>query len=272
MSQSLAELAELAELIAEENMSKGQVNLEKIAKKKKITIVEGDYGHYFLGELVHKANKFYIHLNREQLDVKVPGRRRFTIAHEYGHYFNDDHRNKLKQGISLAHTSDYSLFSKNPIEMEANHFASNLLLPKTRFLRLCTKFEPGFETILTLKEKFNTSIEGTALRYTSLDVLPCMFIKWNPDRSYKYASYTPSLAKIANLRGKPAIKVDVAYLEEIYKIYENDLPKEGFIERVTSLSKWVATISPGSRTDLVGLEQTVKQGDYGGITFLIFQQ
>lgn len=272
MSQNLAELAELAELIAEENMIQGQVNLEKIAQKQKIIIIEGDYGNYFLGELVHKAGKFYIYLNREQLDSKVPGRRRFTIAHEYGHYFNDDHRNKLKQGISLAHTADHSLSSKNPKEIEANHFASNLLLPKGRFLKLCSKLEPGFEAVLALKKKFNTSIEGTAIRYISLNILPCMFIKWKADLSYKYASYTDSLSLLTGLKGKPAIKVNTAYLEEIYQIYEHDLPKEGFVERVTSLSKWVGTILPNSRADLMGLEQTIKTGDYGGITFLIFQQ
>ena len=42
MSQTLDELAELAEQIAEDNISKGQVNLERIARKQRII------GCYFL--------------------------------------------------------------------------------------------------------------------------------------------------------------------------------------------------------------------------------
>ena len=272
MSQTLEELAELAEQIAEENLSKGQVNLEKIARKQKIRIIEGNYGDAFLGELVHEKGKFYIHLNEPQFDPKVPGRKRFTIAHEYGHYFNDDHRNQLKNGISLSHTADYNMFSKNPIEKQANHFASNLLMPRSRFIKKCSRLEPGFESVLALKNSFNTSIECTALRYIQLDLAPCMFIKWNPDFSCKYASYTNSIQKITGLRGKPVIKVDTSYLNEVYETYEREFFPDGFIEQVTTLSKWVGTILPGSRIDLIGLEQTIKTGDYGGITFLVFQQ
>jgi Zn-dependent peptidase ImmA (M78 family) len=271
MSQTFIELAELAEHIAEENFGrKGGVNLEKIATKKKIRIIEEDYGDAFVGELVHENSKFYIHLNRTKYEV--PGRRRFTIAHEYGHYFNDDHRNKLKQGISLAHTADYNMFSNNPIEKQANHFASNLLMPRERFIKKCNKLEPGFESVLSSKELFNTSIECTAIRYISLDFLPCMFIKWNPDFSCKYASYTKSLSLLVGLKGRPIIKADRVYLSELYIEYENEFKTKSFIEEATKLSNWVGTIPPDSKQDLIGLEQTIKTGDYGGITFLIFKQ
>ncbi|MES2649393.1 MAG: ImmA/IrrE family metallo-endopeptidase [Bacteroidota bacterium] len=203
MSQSLVELAELAEQIAEDNFINGQVNLEKIARKQKIRIIEEDYGDNFLGELVHENSKFYIHLNKSKYGVNAPGRKRFTIAHEYGHYFNDDHRNKLKQGISLAHTTDFNMFSKNPIENQANYFASNLILPKGRFIKKCKKLEPGFDTVLSLGKMFNASMECTAIRYISLDLLPCMFIKWNIDFSCKYSSYSNSLSCLTGLRELP---------------------------------------------------------------------
>lgn len=270
MSQSLAEIAELAESIAEDNIYRGKVNLLKIAKKNKIRIIEGNYGDYFLGELVHKANKFYIHLNMDQLDPKIPGRIRFTIAHEYGHYFTDDHRNKLKQGVSLAHTADYSVFSRNPIEKQANHFASNLLMPYQRSIKKCKSLDPGFDSVLSLRNIFETSIECTAIRYISLDLIPCMFIKWNADLTCKYSSYTDSLAKVVGLRGKPIIKSNPEYLRALFEEYDREYPQLEFVENITSLSKWIATISPKSKIDLMGLEQTIKLGDYGGMTFLVF--
>jgi len=272
MSQTLDELAELAEQIAEENIYKGQVNLEKIARTQKIRIVEGEYGDGFLGELIHEKGKFYIQLNTSQYDPKVPGRKRFTLAHEFGHFFNDDHRNKLKQGIWLAHTNDYSMFSGNPLEKEANHFASNLLMPKGRFIKRCGKLEPGFGSVLSLKNTFNTSIECTAIRYISLDVVPSIFIKWNVDFSCRYASYSSSFSGLSGVSGKPAIKVNTPYLREVYDIYDTERDPSFYVERVTTLSKWVGTIPPGSSKDLVGLEQTIKTGDYGGITFLVFKQ
>jgi Zn-dependent peptidase ImmA (M78 family) len=272
MSQTHFEIAELAESIAEENFSRGKVNLERIAKKNKIRIIHNDYGDAFLGELVHNANKFYIHLNTQRLDLNNKGRVRFTIAHEYGHYFIDEHRNKLVQGISLSHTTDHSMFSKNRLEKQANHFASNLLLPKGRFIRKCEKFEHGLDCILSLKESFNTSIECAAIRYIALDLVPCMFIKWNSDFSCKYSSYTKSLSKLTGLNSRPIIKADTMYLKALFDTYEAASPKINYIEEITSLSRWVATISPNSKTDLTGLEQTVKLGIHGGITFLIFSK
>jgi len=145
-------------------------------------------------------------------------------------------------------------------------------MPKGRFIKKCSKLEPGFESVLSLKDIFNTSIECTAIRYISLDVVPSIFIKWNVDFSCKYASYSNSFSALSGVRGKPVIKADTPYLNELYDIYDAEHDPTFFVERVTTLSKWVGTILPGSRRDLVGLEQTIKTGDYGGITFLVFKQ
>jgi hypothetical protein len=97
-----------------------------------------------------------------------------------------------------------------------------------------------------------------------------MFIKWNVDLSSKYASYTKSFSRISGVGGKPIIKTNATYLKEVYETYEREFMPIGFVERATVLSKWIATVPPGSRRDFTGLEQTIKTGDYGGITFLIF--
>ena len=268
----LNNISDLAESIAEENISKNKVNLEKIAKKKKISLIYGKYDDCFLGELLHCSNKFYIYLNLDLLHTKFSPRTRFTLGHELGHYFIDTHRNKLKNGESLSYTSDYSYVSNIPVEKEANHFSSHLLMPKTRFIGLAGKQEPGIPSILSLKDSFHTSIEGTSIHYINLDLLPCMFIKWRSDLTYHYASYTSSFAKLTGLKGKPGIKIHADYVKEIFKILETEIPKPDYVECATKLSMWLPNILPESRADLIGLEQTLKMGSFGGITFLCFPQ
>jgi Zn-dependent peptidase ImmA (M78 family) len=269
---SLVSIADLAEAIAEENISKNKVNLEKIAKKKEIAIIYGAYENCFLGQLMHRYNKFYIYINLDLLNDKLAPRTRFTLGHELGHYFIDGHRNKLKSGESLSYTSDYSYVSNIPVEKEANHFSSHLLMPKTRFITLASKQEPGIPSILTLKDTFHTSIEGTSIHYINMDLLPCMFIKWKPDLTYHYASYTNSFASLTGLKGKPGIKVNTGYIEEVFQILTKEIPRPDYVENVTRLSTWLPNILPESRSDLIGLEQTLRLGEYGGITFLCFPQ
>ena len=44
-----------------------------------------------------------------------------------------------------------------------------------------------------------------------------------------------------------------------------------YVETATPLSRWISTIMQGTSKDFLGLEQTVKLGDFGGITLLTFQ-
>ncbi|MES2395410.1 MAG: ImmA/IrrE family metallo-endopeptidase [Bacteroidota bacterium] len=271
-THSLNNISDLAESIAEENIFKNKVNLEKIAKKKKISLIYGNYDDCFLGELMHSSNKFYIYLNLHLLSSKFSTRTRFTLGHELGHYFIDAHRNKLKNGESLSYSSDYNYVSNIPVEKEANHFSSHLLMPKTRFIKLAGKQEPGVPSILSLKDTFHTSFEGTSIHYINLNLLPCMFIKWRADLTHHYASYTNSFAKLTGLKGKPGIKVHPEYIKEIFHLLETEAPRPDYVECATKLSSWLPNILPDSRMDLIGLEQTIKLGTFGGITFLCFPQ
>ena len=176
------------------------------------------------------------------------------------------------RGISLSHSLVYSYYSKIPTELEANHFASHLLMPKKRFIKKAAKLEPGLNTVLSLKDVFDTSMECTSIHYINLNLLPCMFIKWNPDLSYHYSSYNLSFSDLTGIRGKPVIRINKEYLKNIFDSIDSSIPKIEYIEEATTLSKWVATISPGSKRDLIGLEQTFKWGDFGGFTFLVFPQ
>ena len=60
-------------------------------------------------------------------------RRRFTLAHEIGHYtyIQDNEPHKLKEGIGLVeHRDEIAGLGKDKREIDANTFAANLLMPE----------------------------------------------------------------------------------------------------------------------------------------------
>ena len=95
-----------------------------------ITQVRGEELDDFDGLLkVNKArNKWLIIYNSA---VSSEGRKRFTIAHEFGHYIL--HRNQ--QSEFSCGTDDIETGDSRDIELEADLFASTLLMPLDDFRR-----------------------------------------------------------------------------------------------------------------------------------------
>jgi Zn-dependent peptidase ImmA (M78 family) len=264
MNQSLVDIAELAEDIGSCNLYRGKVNLNRIVKKENIQFIKGNYGKLFLGQLVHYSNKFYIVLNNEQLTQCEEGRVRFTIAHELGHYFIDDHRTTLARGISLLKDSN-----SRERENIANLFAANLLMPKNHFLKRAANLEIGLNSIFQLKSIYVTSIESTIIRYVNINIATCAFIKWRPNLSYHYVSCSKKfIEKFQLSKLPPPIKYTNNFIHEQIDIIKSSGLE--YVENATQVSKWIATVPKGSRNDLLGLEQTIQLGDFGAITLLVF--
>lgn len=83
----------------------------------------------FVGALTKAKNgQTYIMINGA---IDNEGRKHFTIAHELGHYFL---LHQLKQNAFYCSKNEIveEGFWKDPIEQEANHFASCLLMPEEK--------------------------------------------------------------------------------------------------------------------------------------------
>ena len=98
--------------------------------------------------------------------VENPRRRRFSIAHELGHF--EMHR--FKKALSICLEDDINdgirISAESEIfENEANEFASAFLLPERFFAGLCRDVEPSFDHIAELSDDFDVSLTATALRY-----------------------------------------------------------------------------------------------------------
>lgn len=188
MKQSFDEIAELAEFIAEENITRGAVNLEKIAKQRNIAVHYDTFGNYFTGMLQYEDKFFDIFINLDKVKNKKYSRARFTLAHELGHYFIDNHRNVLKKGLSLSYDKDLHYYSNNPIEKEANHFATNLLMPRERFTRMASSMDIGIIAVKNIAKEFKTSITSTAIQYQNLIKRPCGLLYWDKNQEFKWNS------------------------------------------------------------------------------------
>lgn len=169
------ELADFAEFISIDYCPQGMVSPELIANQSGITYNYGEYGDCFDGLLEHDSNEFHIYLNTQSVQSSDNARLRFSFAHELGHYFIDEHRNALKKGKSL-HKSYYRLLRKNIVEIEADLFASNLLMPTSRFKQLAQKKRFNFSVIDSLSKEFGTSLSATLLKFIEVDTYPIMVV------------------------------------------------------------------------------------------------
>lgn len=148
--------------------TKGLVDLAAIAKSEDIDVIFDHYKKSFEGLTVYENERFYIHIDLDSTYDKNSGRTRFTLAHELGHGLIDEHRLGLITGELKPHVSFYLLGVDNKeIELEADYFASCLLMPSEDFKREAKSFSKTFsiDTIRHLANYFKVSILATVLRF-----------------------------------------------------------------------------------------------------------
>ena len=92
------------------------------------------------------------------------GFQRFTVAHELGHYFLPGHAEALfPSGTGIHHSS---FLSTDPLERQADWFASVLLMPEFLFKKAVDRAGYGFSAIEKLSLLCKASILATAIRFT----------------------------------------------------------------------------------------------------------
>lgn len=148
-------IKELAEFIALE-YNETITSLERIIESENISVFYDDYGNAFDGIIVYDS-EFYIHINTKRGNGIDSPRGRFTLAHELGHYFIDNHRNGLKSGLLEPHPSLNFEEKHRLIEREADYFASCLLMPEKRFTADCLRRKFKFSIIEEISKKYNKS-------------------------------------------------------------------------------------------------------------------
>ena len=174
------DIRELAEAIANEYFPDRPVEPEELFQRKGITFNYDHYGDTFDGMLEWENGRFHVYCNLDRVETADSPRARFTLCHELGHYYIDEHRNALAAGTIPAYPSECEYESDETMEQEADLFAANLLLPRQRFVRLAAKMHPGLDSVLQLARRFGASVTSTALQFVETSNIECALIKWSP--------------------------------------------------------------------------------------------
>jgi IrrE N-terminal-like domain len=158
-------------------------------------VCEKLYGAGVSGCLAGAGDTFGIFYNSS---IANEGFRRFTVAHELGHYFLEGHYKHIFAGGNSRHVSDSGYSSDDPFEREADAFAAALLMPEDLFKAACGRVAPGFKAIESLAEKCVTSLTATAIRCAVLSDDPIAVIGSKGNR-VQFAFMSDQLKQRRNL-------------------------------------------------------------------------
>ena len=180
----------------------------------------------------------------------------FSIGHELGHWFLEGHPEEiLKSGGTHMSRSDFT--ENTSIELEADHFASGLLLPSGLVREFLSNAQIGMEGILNLAETARCSITAAAIRAAECSTYPMAVVVSRADKvAYAFLSDTfKSLGKLAYLRkGSP---LPVSATRQFNANPENVAHSERVVDE-TDLAAWF----DGSGKVLLD-EEIVGLGKYG---------
>ena len=180
------------------------IDLERIAREEGIELAEGDYGEEFHGRIEYLAEVgAFVVYHPCIVTGQYPSRVRFSIAHEFGHFYIPHHRDILLKG--QAHYSQEGFRSKNMVERQADTFAAALLIP-TKILkeRMGRRGFLSLAQILALAEECRASVQATAFRYTRFTKEPHLaLVSENGKVLYGFASEQARFWGFGSLRDIP---------------------------------------------------------------------
>ena len=257
-------LTDYAEDIWERYSGECPVVVEQIVSCLRLGPSYDDFGTAFDGILEHRSGRFHIFCNIAGGLYPNHPRVRFTLGHELGHYFIDEHRNALLAGLP-PHPSFIDNPQDNPAEDEANAFAAGLLMPRREFLKAMQQAPTGLKGILELGSTFTVSTQSTALRYVALCGKPCAVVMFRDARKPWWdtspAMNALGLTRISRNRVLHDSATGIASRDSKNK--HND-PHSG----TTLASAWFAGIHQGGKNDFLLNESAIRLGNFGVLTLL----
>ena len=169
------------------------------------------------GKIIFGKNKAIIKVNSK---IQFNERKRFVIAHEIGHLIM--HRNMQLPEDTFANFNIIAGMEKalknGKQELEANEFASELLMPEKLFLKEAKgkKFSPLL--IKQLAERFKTSLTATVFRYLQFNLHPlCLvFVEEGKVKYWKKSEDLDVWFEDLNRLPPPMESVAMEYIQKNY--------------------------------------------------------
>lgn len=195
------------------------------------------------------------------------GFRRFTIGHELGHYVLDGHCDHLLSNEARVHVSHSGFVSGDKYEVEADHFAAGLLMPRPLFTKAMDPAGSGFSAIEKLHRQCNTSITSTAIRYAELSDLPVAIVmSTGPTIDYWFAS--ESFKRFRNIEWlRKGSRLPHRSSTFKFNQDESRIAQGEHWEQSTTVREWF-----GDGPDLELSEDVVGLGSYGRTLTVLFSE
>lgn len=184
--------------------------------------------------------------------IRNEGYKRFSVAHELGHYYLPGHPDAVTD-INGRHVSQAGFVSGNKFELEADHFAAALMMPRKLFSEAADKLPHGLRAIDTLHTLCITSLEATAIRYSQCCRVPVAVIRSQGSGiDYAFMSETlrniPNLKRIRKSQPLPTGTVTSAFNENPKRIIRGEQAKG-----VSDLADWFGEFNQEIVEEVVGL-------------------
>lgn len=137
-------------------------------ERKHLRLCSGNYGNACDGRLeFHPAKRRFVCFFNTKYDRNdgrghAP-RTRFSLAHELGHYFIEDHHAYLRSG-GKSHGSRSEFVASATVEQQADCFAAHLLMPDPLVKPIVNQEDLSVELISEVADTFRASFVSAALR------------------------------------------------------------------------------------------------------------
>ncbi len=131
-------------------------------------------------------------------DIVSEGFRRFTVSHELGHYFLEGHPEEILKSAPIHISKAGFSQGSNSIELEADHFASGLLMPSRLVSNVIGTSRVGLDAIVTLGDSAECSLTASAIRAAECCDYPMAVIISSGDK-VAYAFLSNSFKKLDKL-------------------------------------------------------------------------
>jgi len=165
------------ELLENNSVVEAPINLNKIAKSLNIEILskpsEDDLSGFLFRDFVTNQNIIGVNQNHH------PNRRRFTIAHEIGHFllhnYEGFHFDSNNESYLIKLRKKNSDVTNREEEREADIFAAELLMPTDFVIQDVSKLEnPDLlfdDNIPNLARKYKVSVRALTIRLENLNYI-----------------------------------------------------------------------------------------------------
>ena len=224
--------------------------LEVLALARDVVVMEGSL-EKMEARLVRHAGRGLI---RVKAGIDQPGRRRFAIAHELGHW--ELHKDKT-QLFACTNDDMVATYRTDPMEAEANYFAAGLLMPGFLFREEVGNRLLLFEVLSDLAAAFRTSLTATGIRFveTSDDYVAIVAseggkIRWwrgSPEFEEQYwiqaGSRLSGGTVAASLAGGPAERARAEEVDIAAWSKGIDPGNDTFIEESMHMARYGQTLS-----------------------------